>query len=289
LEGSYIFHGISIPYTVEQAGQSFVIADPVIESDGLEITITCATQDAEIYYQLDSSGGFVKYTDAIAITADTFVEAYSTLLAQTSTTVSATCEYSPTHDYSKDYLTLDVVTDGTILWKQVGSNSSKVISYSKDNGTTWTDITATSEGTEINVLTGDKVLIKGNNPRYSWDKNSYSAFTGGTATYNVKGNIMSLIYGDNFIGQTALTVGYALSQVFNTSNIVSAEYLVLPATTLTNDCYRSTFAHSHLLTKSPKILPDIPQASSKKYISSPMFSSSNLSISIIIFGTSPET
>ena len=66
---------------------------------------------------------------------------------------------------------------------------------------------------------------------------------------------MSLIYGDNFIGQTSLTEEHALSQVFNTSNIVSAEYLVLPATTLTQDCYRATFAHSHLLTKSPKILP----------------------------------
>jgi len=162
------------------------------------------------------------------------------------------------YPWENEYLQFDVLTDGTILWKGTGNNeiySVLTISYSKDNGTTWTDITATSEGTEINVLTGDKVLIKGNNSRYAWNNTKYSAFTGGTATYNAKGNIMSLIYGDNFIGQTTLTEEHALSQVFNGSNIVSAEYLILPATTLTTDCYRATFAHSHLLTKSPKILP----------------------------------
>lgn len=165
-------------------------------------------------------------------------------------------EYNYSWEY--EYLQFDVLTDGTILWKGFGSNATYsvlTISYSKDNGTTWTDITATSEGTEINVLTGDKVLIKGNNPRYAWDKNSYSAFTGGTAKYNAKGNIMSLIYGDDFIGQTILPDAWALSQVFNGSNIVSAEYLIIPATVLTYDCYRSTFAHCQLLVKSPKILP----------------------------------
>lgn len=162
------------------------------------------------------------------------------------------------YPWENEYLQFDVLTDGTILWKGAGNNetySVLTISYSKDNGTTWTDITATSEGTEINVLTGDKVLIKGNNSHYAYNKFYYSAFTGGTATYNAKGNIMSLIYGDNFIGQTVLLYEYALSQVFNGSNIVSAEYLILPATTLTPDCYRATFAHCSLMVKSPKILP----------------------------------
>ena len=162
------------------------------------------------------------------------------------------------YPWENEYLQFDVLTDGTILWKGIGTNatySALTVSYSKDNGTTWTDITATSEGVEINVVAGDKVLIKANNARYAYDKNNFCAFYGGTATYNVKGNIMSLIYGDNFIGQIRLTEEWGLSQVFNYSKIISAEYLIMPATILTSDCYRATFANSELLIKSPKILP----------------------------------
>ena len=165
-------------------------------------------------------------------------------------------EYS--YPWENEYLQFDVLTDGTILWKGTDTNSTYstlTISYSKDNGATWTDITATSVGTEINVVIGDKVLIKGNNTHYAYDNKNYSGFTGGTATYNIKGNVMSLIYGDNFRGQTTFTEDCALSQVFNGSNIVSAKYLILPATTLTSDCYRATFAHNALMTTSPKILP----------------------------------
>jgi hypothetical protein len=163
------------------------------------------------------------------------------------------------YPWENSYMFLEVLTDGTIIWKQTGTDARgiKTISYSKDNGTNWTDITATTEGIEINVLTGDKVLIKGSNTYYAYDKNNYSSFTGGTATYNAKGNMMSMLYGDNYIGQTALTASWALSQVFNSSNVVSAEYLIMPATILTDDCYRATFAHCQLMIKSPKILPAI--------------------------------
>lgn len=159
------------------------------------------------------------------------------------------------YPWENEYLQFDVLTDGTIIWKCLNNNTIRTISYSKDNGTTWTDITATTDGVEFNVLTGDNILIKGNNTRYASGQYNYSAFKGGTATYNIKGNIMSLIYGDDFIGKTVLTEDLALSQVFNGSCIVSAENLVLPATTLTKECYRSTFANCKLMIKSPKILP----------------------------------
>ena len=159
------------------------------------------------------------------------------------------------YPWENEYLQFDVLTDGTIVWLSVGTECEKTISYSKDHGTTWTEITATSEGVEINVVTGDNVLFKGITDYYALSKTKYSAFTGGTATYNAKGNIMSMLYGDNFIGQIKLIEPWALSQLFNGSNIVSAEYVILPATILTNNCYRATFAHCSLLIKSPKKLP----------------------------------
>ena len=251
ISGNYLFHGISVPYSLTQEGQSFVIADPVIESDGLEITITCATEDADIYYKLDHTGNFVLYSDAIAMNADTFVEAYSTLLTQTSTTVSATCEYNPTHDYSKDYLTFDVLTGGTIMWK-ANNNVTKTISYSVNNGE-WTQITSTSAGAAINVSAGDKVRFKGTNTTYATSKDNASMFSGGTAYYNIEGNIMSLIGGDDFTGLTTISTNWAFHDLFNTSKAVSAENLVLPATTLSTYCYRAMFAHATSLVKAPEL------------------------------------
>lgn len=252
ISGTYIFHNISIPYSFTQEGITIVVADPVISCDGVNVTITCATQDASIYYQLDDSGSYTLYSTAIAITADTFVEAYATLSGASSTTVSATCEYNPTHDYSKDYLTFDVLTGGTIMWK-ANNNVTRTISYSINNGE-WTEITSVSSGTPIDVSAGDKVRVKGTNERYATGKDAASMFSGGTASYNVEGNIMSLIGGDDFSGLTSFNgQQWAFHDLFNTSNIVSAKNLILPVTTLTNHCYRAMFAHSKKLTEAPEL------------------------------------
>lgn len=225
------------------------LVEPVISCDGENVTITCATLNATIYYSLDQ-GSYTEYSSSIPITADTVVSAYSSIYGRTSSAVTENCEYVKHHHYEEDYLTFDVLTSGTILWKQVGSVS-KTISYSVDSGTTWTQITATTAGTAINVSAGDKVLFKGNNEKYANDKNNYSAFeTGGTATYNIEGNIMSLIYGDDFSGKTSFSSGtYNFCSIFKQSNAVSAENLILPATTLTNYCYRAMFSKCHTLIK----------------------------------------
>ena len=229
-----------------------VVADPVISCDGLEITITCATAGADIYYQLDHSGSYIQYSSAITMTADTFVQTYATLNDVTSNTVSETCEYSPTHDYSKDYLTFDVIEGGEIRWAAKGSTI-KTISYSKDNGSTWTEITSVASGTPISVSTGDKVLFKGNNAQYATAKDVGSCFSGGTAQYSAYGNVMSLIGGDNFTGLTAFTQDWALHNLFSKSKVVSAKNLILPVVTLTNCCYRGMFANATGLTEAPEI------------------------------------
>ena len=69
---------------------------------------------------------------------------------------------TPPTPYSERYLTLDVISGGTILWKS-RSDVTKTISYSKNSGITWTEITSTDSGSPINVVAGDKVLLKGTN------------------------------------------------------------------------------------------------------------------------------
>ncbi len=216
------------------------IEPPTISCDGLEITITCATVGASIYYKLDHTGDFTLYESPITMTADTLVEAYSTFNGVTSTTVSETCIYTP-HDYSQDYLTFRVTSGGTIRWMSNGSGYAKVIQYSINDGE-WTSITAGSSS-NITVATNDVVRFKGTNETYAGSKANYAGFdSGGTAVFDIEGNIMSLIYGDNFVGQTAMTGTYNFCSIFKLSKVVSAENLILPATTLTNYCYRAMFS-----------------------------------------------
>ena len=124
--------------------------------------------------------------------------------------------YSNVHDYSMDYLTFQILENGVIPWKQ--NTTAKTIEYSLNNGA-WTSITSTSSGVMINVSQGDTIRFRGNNATYCSDnKSQYSGFGLGedgnngdyvsnAASFNVEGNIMSLIYGDNFINQTSFPSG----------------------------------------------------------------------------------
>ena len=232
---------------------------PVIECDGVEVTITCRTAGADIYYRLDQEGTYDLYDEPFSITADTVVEAYSQLSGETSAVVTKNCTYDPTHDYSKDYLTFRVLSNGTIGWNSIGSGSAKTIQYSKNNGT-WTSITASSS-MSIPVVVGDVIRFKGTNTRYcEANKANYSGFGsteggvgGGTAQFNAEGNIMSLVYGDNFDGQTTLTSTYNFCQLFKCTHCVSAENLVLPTMTLTQYCYRAMFSRCGDLIKVPAL------------------------------------
>ena len=162
--------------------------------------------------------------------------------------------------YSQMYLTFDILTSGTIVWK-ANNDETRTILYSV-NGGEWTEITSTAEGTIINANSGDSVRFKGVNSRYATGKDKASMFSGGTADFNAYGNVMSLIGGDNFSGLTSFNgQQWALHDLFNSSNVVSAKNLILPVTTLTNHCYRAMFAHARKLTEAPE-LPATTLASS---------------------------
>lgn len=159
-------------------------------------------------------------------------------------------------DYSQEYLTYEILSGGTLVFEGVGNASAttKVISYSKDGGENWTSVDAV-DATEISVSAGDKVMFKGTNDTYAENGVSYSHITG-TSVYNVYGNIMSLIYGDDFVGQTTLTESQTFNSFFsNNANLKSVRNIVLPATTLSNNCYFNLFKGSTSITSAPKTLP----------------------------------
>jgi hypothetical protein len=129
--------------------------------------------------------------------------------------------YNPVHDYSQDYFTMVVTTGGgNVKW--TGKSSKCRLSYSINNGTTWS---TPNVNITLTVNAGDKILWKGNT---SQTGDSTGTFSGGAGVrYSVEGNVMSLLFGDNFRGQTSLTNRtYVLSGIFNNkTNITSTKNL----------------------------------------------------------------
>ena len=242
-----------------------VLVAPVIICNGEQITITCATEQATINYRLNQEGTYSEYTTPITISEDTFVETYSTFRGRVSSVVSQNCEYSPVHHYENDYLTFKIRTAGTLYWRANG-NLTTSIDYSL-NGGAWTTITSASTPPTISVAANDVVRFRGTNASYGTSKSAYSGFGYGeagqsgqenydtnAAELDIEGNIMSLVYGDNFVGQTTFNGGiYNFCSLFKKLKVVSAENLILPATTLTEYCYRAMFSWCTYLTEAPQL------------------------------------
>ena len=225
---------------------------PTIRCDENLVMLSCTTSRASIFYRLNQTGDFRAYVEPFTISQNTIVEAYSTYKNQTSTTVTQTCEYAPEHDYSSDYLTFKVLSPGTIAWKAFGGLT-KTIEYSVNNGS-WTSITSTADGVTIDVVANDMVRFRGAETTYATSKSAYSGFEGGTAQFDIEGNIMSLLYGDGFASNSELTNStYQFCSLFKKSLVISARNLILPALTMKQYCYRALFSWCTTLVAPPEL------------------------------------
>ena len=152
-------------------------------------------------------------------------------------------------DYSQNYFTIVSEANNNTISIVKGSGAPSItVSASTDDGSTWSTY---SSGNIATLNTGDKLLLKGvNNTWASTKGNSIS----GTSSFHVEGNIMSLLYGDNFTGQTSFNSSYVFKSLFDKDiNLTSAENLVLPATTLSEGCYRGMFSGCTRLTTAPAL------------------------------------
>ena len=159
-------------------------------------------------------------------------------------------------DYSSQYLTFKIKEGGVISWLATGNAMRRTISYSRDNGTSWTEITSNMGGSApiISVNAGDTIIFKGTNTTYS-DGAYFSFFNTENIKIDVEGNIMSLIYGDDFKNKTSFPSGSNANfwLFFSNCDVVSAENLILPATTLTRSCYNSMFSNCTNLVAAPEL------------------------------------
>ena len=146
--------------------------------------------------------------------------------------------------YADRYFTLEAVDSGIITWY----SEDYPIYYSIDDGRNWTLIPS-GEETDLNVEAGDIIQFKG----YIVDPEDFGKFYG-TASFEAYGNIMSLLYGDDFQEQDELHSEYVFREMFRESNITEAENLILPATALTRGCYQGMFLSGYTLSSTP-VLP----------------------------------
>lgn len=160
--------------------------------------------------------------------------------------------YQEALDFSQEPLTFNITSGGTIDWKSPYTP----IEYKLNDGE-WTLYTSDGMGylPNIKVKVGDKIQFRGNNATYG-SSGDYSTFKGSTAEFEVEGNIMSLINSTDFGTLTTLSSNYTFKYLFREcTGLNSAENLILPATTLTENCYYGMFDSCVKLRTAPTILP----------------------------------
>lgn len=147
-------------------------------------------------------------------------------------------------------------TNATVTYIAPTSGVSVSLQYSTD-GSTWNDYTS---GTAMTLESaGDKISFRGNNTALA--ANTWSPQFGFVVTKScyVYGNIMSLLSKENFSSMTELSYGKTFAYLFGTSTGNSSIYshdtkaLVLPATTLTENCYTNMFKNCSKLARAPEL------------------------------------
>ena len=164
------------------------------------------------------------------------------LLDDTKEVVFASRENS----YASQPFTLVALENGTM---NIGMPYDATSMHYALNDGDWVEMT---EAVSLTMNADDKVKIKAIGISFS---NGCSSIFSSTMAFNAEGNIISLLYGDDFQDKTSLEGmdGECFKTLFMKMNIVSAKNLILPATTLSSHCYYSMFQDCTSLIEAPEL------------------------------------
>ena len=144
---------------------------------------------------------------------------------------------------TKDYLTIVALEDG--LTAKLSINACE---YCVDGDGNWKSLPADTETETVN--SGQTLSFRGN-----LTPNSSSGI--GTFTvnkfHNLKGNCMSMLFGDEGKNRTYLPNYAFLKLFYKNEKIISSKELLLTASRLSNQCYRSLFSSCKFLVDTPKL------------------------------------
>lgn len=140
-------------------------------------------------------------------------------------------------DWSKEYLTFEVLEDGTF------SFTYNDLYYSINNGKSWISLAAETQ-TQL-IPAGTKVLWKRDSNISTKDGCSGIGTFSSTGKFNVMGNILSLRYNDfinKLLDNTNDFDKHCFRYLFGScKNLISAQYLILPNTDLTDLYYKGYY------------------------------------------------
>ena len=193
-----------------------------------------------------------------SLITDVFVETDNTGL-QGDTVIVQMASGDSIDSYANEYLTIEILSattnDYIAFFRKNSTISSAQIQYSK-NGGEWNYLNSSLKNNlpyyYISVSNGDIIKFKCKNIK--WE--NYYLYSETNIKVNVYGNIMSLLYEDEFSGQTTISnnnfMGLFTRSLTNL-DIINAKNLVLPATTFPNNCYRQMFARCTNLRNAPAL------------------------------------
>ena len=173
-----------------------------------------------------------------------------------------------------EYLTFTALESGTFsltLQAKVTVEAVSSVSYSIDDGETWTT-TNNVTGSEVVITTptisqGESVLWKANAVQFTVNSDDYpggnfgKSYFSSTGNFNISGNMLSMLYGDDFQGKTSFktlisngyTAGTFGNLFYGATHLVDASHLVLSPNVLTNNCYANMFYGCTSLTTAPEL------------------------------------
>lgn len=164
-------------------------------------------------------------------------------------------------DYSTIHLTLTAYEQSTVFtFVPHDRSEGDSFEYSTDSGNTWNQSGVYTLDSPFTITTSGSVRLR---------STSWRSYIESSSKYLVRGNVMSLIYGDDFVGQTTLKTDHQFELLFDGADIGD---IYLPATTLTDHCYSDMFYKCRFINN----IPELPATTLAPYCYYSMFKRSNI-------------
>jgi len=259
ISGNQILSDIVVSDEAEDAKPlcgKFVVKDNAAVIDDPEAGTKIKLDFGEEGVQLDSAGTDFYIAlpagsyDKLRIDYNTDNSAYVGMTAGGAATLERNKIYPFNETPRGNWFYVEALEKGTVVLYEFGDSPEVNLEYSKDKGETWNNLIVK---TPVDVAENDKIFFRakeGGNKTFATSGTDYNSLLFQNRV-NVGGNIMYLLDGQN-PGMT-LSEPYTFCNLFNNSDIVSAENLILPATTLSTSCYMQLFLNNKKLAVAPSL------------------------------------
>ena len=226
---------VAVLYEWERTDETICVYTGIDEYRWVESGTTCVGNDLYVnnvkQVSRDSGQTWINTSET---SASTLIEANS-----------EQCGYVP--PIIGNYLTFETIEAGKFRFS---GTTETPIYYSIDSGSTWSSLSTGQETPELQ--SGKLILWKGElSPVMYRGIGTFSS----TGTFNGRGNVMSLLYGDNYEGKTDLSSKVNAFQFlfYFCSTMLDAGDMVLPATTLSDRCYSDMFLGCQRMKRAPQL------------------------------------